>query len=93
MALARSTEDLRQLAGGRSVYSEEQLHGFGATAGRPVKVINFLLVTHIAPVIELEVLQLIGVIGKPPQSIYSLTHEKIATLLDQILTLGFKVKQ
>jgi ribosomal protein S18 acetylase RimI-like enzyme len=93
MALARSTEDLRQLAGGRSVYSEEQLHGFGATAGRPVKVINFLLVTHIAPVIELEVLQRIGVIGKPPQSIYSLTHEKIATLLDQILTLGFKVKQ
>jgi len=91
MALARSTEDLRRLAGGRSVYSEEALQNFEATEDRPVKVINFLLITHIAPVIGLDDLQQLAVIGKPPQSVYSLTHDKIVTLLGQIPTLGFKV--
>jgi len=57
MALAHSTEDLRRLAGGRSVYSEEQLQAFGASPDKPVKVINFLLVNHINPVVTLATLQ------------------------------------
>lgn len=43
MKLAHSTEELRQLAGGRSVYSDTQLRHMAATASNPVKVINFLL--------------------------------------------------
>lgn len=43
MALAHSIEELRRLAGGRSVYSERQLLDWEASPQRPVKVINFLL--------------------------------------------------
>ena len=49
MALAHSVEELRRLAGGRSVYSERQLLAWEASPQRPVKVINFLLAGHINP--------------------------------------------
>ncbi len=90
MALARSTEELRLLAGGRSVYSEKQLQEFNATEEKPVKVISFLLVTHITPVIELNALKRLRVITPhPQQSIFSLTHDEIMALLAEIANLGF----
>ena len=48
-ASSRSLDDLVRLTGKRSVYSEAKLAGFEATAERPVKVIDFLLVGHIEP--------------------------------------------
>jgi adenylate kinase/GNAT superfamily N-acetyltransferase/rRNA-processing protein FCF1 len=40
---ATSTKELMQMTGGRSVYSEAELAAWGASAERPVKVINYLL--------------------------------------------------
>ncbi len=92
MALGYSTGELRRLAGGRSVYSDAQLVSFQATQNRPVKVINFLIITHIAPAVELEVAQRLGVIAaNPQQSVFSLGHGKLVSLLSAIPNLGFKV--
>jgi hypothetical protein len=92
MALAHSTDELRRLAGGRSVYGDTQLQAFNATETKPVKVINFLLITHIDPVIELETLQCLNIITpSPQQSIFHLTHDDVVALLALIPRLGFKV--
>lgn len=65
---ASSLEDLVRITAKRSVYSEEQLDGMHATVERPVKVIDFLLIGHIEPVIALEDLNREGVFsGHPPQ--------------------------
>ena len=67
MALARSIEELRRLAGGRSVYSEQQLVQWQASPERPVKVINFLLAGHISPPMSLARMHVSGVVvGHPP---------------------------
>jgi hypothetical protein len=92
MSLAHSTEDLRRMAGGRSVYTETQLLGFGASRNHPVKVINFLLVSHISPVIGFADLQRMGVFGEhPPQSIFKLKREALLMVLAHIRNLGFQV--
>ena len=92
MALAHSTEELRRLAGGRSVYSDAQLQVFKATPERPVKVINFLLIAHVTPVVELATLKQLGIFkGQPPQSIFRLPREKLLALLGAVANLGFKV--
>jgi hypothetical protein len=62
---AMSLDDLVRLTGKRSVYSEEKLAAFEATAHRPVKVIDFLLVGHIAPVIKLNDLKRMACSGVP----------------------------
>jgi hypothetical protein len=83
---------LRRLAGGRSVYSDVQLLAFDASPQRPVKIINFLLVGHIAPQIGLtELLQLGVFAGQPPQSIFGLDREKLVSILERITNFGFKV--
>lgn len=70
---ATSTRELMQLTGGRSVYSEEELAAWNATTKRPVKVINYLLVSYIDPPISLDELKKLGVVnGNPQQSIYEL---------------------
>ena len=91
MTLAHSTEELRRLAGGRSVYSDTQLVSFGATDAKPVKVVNFLLITHIDPVIGLDALQNLEIITpSPQQSIFRLSRDKLVTLLGLIPKLGFR---
>ncbi|MDW3119374.1 MAG: GNAT family N-acetyltransferase [Roseovarius pacificus] len=76
VTLAKSTKDLMQLTGGRSVYSEEELEGWEATPKRPVKVINYLLVSYIDPAVSIKELKTMGVIkGHPQQSIYKLSYE------------------
>lgn len=91
VTLAESTKDLMQLTGGRSVYSEEQLEGWNATAAKPVKVINYLLVSYIEPAISLDELRTLGVVnGHPQQSIYKLRHD-LLTQLVQRTDLDFAV--
>jgi hypothetical protein len=92
MALARSTEELRRLAGGRSVYTDLQLQRFGATAQRPVKVINFLLTNHFAPAVAIAELNRLRIFhGHPPQSIFRLDRQQLTALLQRMAQQGFKV--
>lgn len=82
VTMARSTKELMQLTGGRSVYSEEQLERWKATPARPVKVINYLLVSYIEPAVSLRELRDMGVInGHPQQSVYRLNPPLLADLI------------
>lgn len=84
MKLARSYEDLRRLAGGRSVYSDTQLRRLAATEARPVKVINFLLAAHLEPPVPLASLLASKVFaGHPPQSIKTLVAAQQMSVLNQ----------
>jgi hypothetical protein len=84
-SMASSTKDLMLLTGGRSVYSEADLSGWEATAGRPVKVINYLLAAYIEPAITLDELRSLGVIpGHPPQSIFELSRKHLDVLLPRM---------
>ena len=77
VAYARSLKDLVRLTAKRSVYSEAQLDEFEATKDRPVKVIDFLLIGHLDPVMKLDELQHKNVFaGHPPQSICRLSPER-----------------
>lgn len=92
MTLAKSTEELMRLAGSRSVYSEQQLRGWNAKRGRPVKVINFLLCGHIDPPLGLSELTYEQIFkGHPPQSIWQLDHSIFERLKDR-LNLGFDLQ-
>ncbi|WP_375459214.1 GNAT family N-acetyltransferase [uncultured Enterovirga sp.] len=92
MTLAHSTDALRRLAGGRSVYSERQLQAWKASAEKPVKAINFLLIGHVEPPVTLPELRHQGIFdGHPPQSIFRFKPPKLAMLLRR-LDLGFAVQ-
>ena len=89
MRLAHSLEELRRLAGGRSVYSEHQLVGWRASEEGPVKVINFLLAGHIYPPVSLDQLLEDGVFARhPPQSIFRLRRDRLEPILRR-MHLGF----
>ena len=91
MRYASSLEELRQMAGGRSVYSERQLAEWRATAQRPVKLINFLLAGHIEPPIALAQLQADLVFGvHPPQSIFRIPSN-CSRIIFSRLNLGFEL--
>ena len=88
---ARSTKELMQMTGGRSVYSEEELEGWKATSDRPVKVINFLLQSYVEPPISLDELRALGVVGRhPQQAIYEFDREVLAPLVKRA-NLAFTV--
>ncbi|ENR70767.1 GNAT family N-acetyltransferase [Brucella abortus] len=87
---ARSTRELLQMTGGRSVYSEQDLEGWRASAESPVKVINYLLAAYIDPAIGLKQLQESKIITEhPPQSIFRIPRPRLDDLLSQI-DLGFQ---
>lgn len=91
MQLAYSTEELRRLAGRRSVYSDAQLQAMAASQARPVKVINFLLARHIEPPMSLPALKSAQVFANhPPQSIKFLEAGQMRSVLDQA-ELGFAI--
>lgn len=91
VTLAHSTRELMQLAGGRSVYSEEQLAKWKATTEKPVKVINYLLVAYIDPPIRLDELQKMGVVSThPQQSVYNLRSDLLHSLV-QRANLDFEI--
>jgi ribosomal protein S18 acetylase RimI-like enzyme len=77
--LAKSTKELTRLAGGRSVYSENQLIEFKATEKEPVKVINFLLACYVEPSFSLEQMNNIGM--SLPQSISEIKQSTLSKLL------------
>jgi hypothetical protein len=84
-SLARSTKELAHLAAGRSVYSEAELTRLDASIERPVKVINYLLVSYIDPPIDFNELQNIGVFGDhPPQSIFEIERVRLKRILDRL---------
>lgn len=84
VTLARSLEELRRLAGGRSVYSERQLLEWGASPERPVKVINFLLVGHFNELVSLEQIVAAGLVKGAPQSISRLPPERLQHILGEL---------
>ncbi len=92
LALAHTPSELRRLAGGRSVYSDRQLKSFFENNGdTPVKVINFLLVGHVQPSLELADLLEEGIVNRHPwQSIAKLSREQLQPLLARA-NLGFAV--
>lgn len=86
---ATTTEDLIRLTAKRSVYTEKDLHGWRASAQRPVKVIDFLLVGHIEPPLQLDELITSRVFNRiPPQSIAELDAGRYTALRPNI-KLGF----
>lgn len=88
--LARSTRELLQMTGGRSVYSEKDLERWKASTESPVKVINYLLAAYIDPAIGLKQLQETKVIAEhPPQSIFRIPRPRLEDLLSQT-NLGFQ---
>jgi len=89
VTLASSTRELMLLAGGRSVYSEAELELWKASE-RPVKVINYLLVSYIEPTIGLSELKEMGVLTAPPQSIHQISPVHLRRLLDRA-NLDFEV--
>jgi ribosomal protein S18 acetylase RimI-like enzyme len=92
MTLAHSSEELRRLAGGRSVYSERQLISWRASLHKPVKVIDFLLIGYITPAMSLPELRAEGVFrGHPPQSIFTLKPNQLTPIIDRF-DLGFALK-
>jgi hypothetical protein len=91
VANAKSLDDLVRLTAKRSVYSDEQLAGFEASEDRPVKVIDFLLIGHFEPSIQLSDLKREGVFsGHPPQSITYLPPPRVGPVLER-MSLGFEV--
>lgn len=89
--LARSTRELLQMTGGRSVYSEKDLERWQASDLSPVKVINYLLAAYIDPAIGLTQLQKTKIIGEhPPQSIFRIPRSRLEDLLS-LTDLGFHV--
>lgn len=94
VTLAQSTRELMQLAGGRSVYSERELEGWFSkqqSPPKPVKVINYLLVSYISPAITIDELRFMGVLnGAPPQSIYELNSSSLQKLIERA-KLAFEV--
>jgi hypothetical protein len=81
VTLARSLEELRRLAGGRSVYTERQLLTWEAREANPVKVINFLLVGHISPPFSLLQMRANGVVRGAPQSIFRVPADQVQPIL------------
>ena len=88
---AENTKELMQLCGGRSVYSEKQLYNWNASPTKPVKVINFLLVGYIAPVIEITFLKEQRIFkNSPPQSIFKIPNNDVQKITKKI-KLGFEL--
>jgi predicted nucleic acid-binding protein len=90
-SIAKSTKDLMHMTGGRSVYSEAELNEWGASAQKPVKVINYLLVYYIEPAILMNELKQIGIVaGHPQQSIFEISQHHFDAILKR-MNPGFQV--
>ena len=80
--MADSLQNLLRLTGGHSVYSMEELEEWNATLKKPVKVINFLLVTYLERSIPLDKMKEISI--RPPQSITKLGQGQLSKLMNAI---------
>jgi hypothetical protein len=86
-----TADDLIRHTAKRSVFSVEDLQAMHPSVSSPVKMIDFLLVGHIEPVVYLDTLVRTGVFSnRPPQSIAQLSEQQYGKLkLD--IQLGFKL--
>jgi hypothetical protein len=88
---ATTADDLIRLTAKRSVFAAEDMNKMDASSTSPVKVIDFLLVGHLQPSVQLKTLVVNSVfLNRPPQSISKLTEERYAKL-KPFLQLGFEV--
>jgi hypothetical protein len=86
-----NTEDLIRLTAKRSVFSAEEMAAMDATPSHPVKVIDFLLVGHVQPPVQLATLLSSGVFSnRPPQSIAQFSEERHQSL-KPFISLGFEL--
>jgi GNAT superfamily N-acetyltransferase len=86
-----TADDLIRLTAKRSVFSAEDMSEMNASPTSPVKVIDFLLVGHIQPSVQLDALVANGVFSnRPPQSISQLAEERYARL-KAFIQLGFEL--
>jgi GNAT superfamily N-acetyltransferase len=86
-----TADDLIRLTAKRSVFSAEDMNEMQASPASPVKVIDFLLVGHVQPTVELDTLVVNGVFSnRPPQSISQLTEERYAKL-KRFIQLGLEI--
>lgn len=84
-------DDLIRLTTKRSVYSTQQLQAILTASSKRVKVIDFLLIGHLDPVVPLVELNRDKVFsGHPPQSICSLSPDRFKPILRRI-NFGFEV--
>ena len=80
-----TTEDLIRHTAKRSVFSAQDLDAMRATTNSSVKLIDFLLMGHIQPSVQLNTPLKIGVFSRrPPQSITDLTEERYTELKPHI---------
>jgi GNAT superfamily N-acetyltransferase len=76
-----TTDDLIRHTAKRSVFSAEDLDAMRATRNSPVKLIDFLLIGHIQPALQLNALVQMGAFShRPPQSIAQFTEERYIRL-------------
>lgn len=87
---AQSTDDLVRATAKRSVFSATDLDAMTASADRPVKIIDFLLIAHVDPTINLRTLMISGILSAAPQSITKITDTGYSSLRSH-LKLGFEV--
>jgi ribosomal protein S18 acetylase RimI-like enzyme len=84
-----NTDDLIRLTAKRSVFSAEEMDGMGAKPSDPVKVIDFLLVGHLQPALQLKTLINAEVFNnRPPQSIAQFSEDRYEAL-KAFVHLGF----
>jgi GNAT superfamily N-acetyltransferase len=84
-----SADDLIKLTAKRSVFSAEELRAMNPSARSPVKMIDFLIVGYLQPVVPLAQLLSLGVFSnRPPQSIAQLTEDGYNALKPYV-QLGF----
>lgn len=74
----------------RSVYSADEMREMEPTEASPVKVIDFLLVGHTQPVVNLERLQALRVFGKHPYQSITMLSETQYQALKGDLQIGFE---
>ena len=82
-ALATSVKELMRLTSGRSVYSETELINWEASSAKPVKVINYLLVSYIRSPIEFSELHQMNIIRGYPQSICEVSNCSMYKILSR----------
>jgi ribosomal protein S18 acetylase RimI-like enzyme len=88
---AKSTADLVRLTAKRSVFDVRELEQWAAASGAPVKVIDFLLVAHLAEPLLLPRLLEWGIFSnRPPQSVAAIPERKYA-ILRKHLDVGFSL--
>jgi hypothetical protein len=88
VTMVENTDDLVRLTAKRSVFSADDLEEWGAAADNPVKVIDFLLIGHVDPLVSLTKLVEQEIIAGPPQSIIRLSEDRYS-ILKPLLRLGF----